>query len=275
MKLHDRLSWAQVQARAAAQLLLSTAGLHQPEERIVSDSQEFWHAGGHASWREDSHLRDARIFQGNDLWNEMGHRHLDLLEQGTRLVGRDRGDLGLVVDWGCGGGANAVQIAPKAREVVGVDISPTSLQECSRQVAATCDTPFRSILIDARTPESAVDIIAEPCDVFVSFYVFEAFPTPEYGERILRIAHRLLVPGGLALIQITYDTGNWRSRPRRRSYKSNPAAMTSYPLPAFWALAERCGLTPRWLHLVPQDTLGKRYAYVLLQNASNKDAIAG
>jgi hypothetical protein len=74
------------------------------------------------------------------------------------------------------------------------------------------------------------------------------------------------VPGGLALIQIAYDTGTWRTRPRRRSYRSNPAAMTSYALPTFWTLAERCGLTPRWLHLVPQDEVGKRYAYVLLEN---------
>jgi hypothetical protein len=83
---------------------------------------------------------------------------------------------------------------------------------------------------------------------------------------VLRIAHRMLAPDGLALIQITYDTGSWRTRPRRRDYRSNPAAMTSYPLDRFWGMADRCGLTPRWVHLVSRDEVGQRYAYVLMQN---------
>lgn len=262
----ETLAVARAQGRAAVQLVLSTARLHQRESRIVADAQRFWRDDRHASWRADAHWRDAPIFDGNDLWDAMGRRHLDLLQQGARLLGRDPADWGRVVDWGCGGGANAVQIAPHARHVIGVDFSPANLAECGRQVAATCDTPLQPVLIDADNPEVALERITGLCDVFVSFYVFELLPTPEYGQRILRIAHRLLAPGGVALIQITYDTGSWRTRPRRRLYRSNPAAMTSYPLHTFWALAQRCGLTPRWVHLVPRDEVGQRYAYVLLEN---------
>jgi SAM-dependent methyltransferase len=269
MNLNEKMGFAKRQARAATQLLLSTTRLHQPERRIGDDAQEFWRSGRHASWREDSHWREARLVQGNDLWTEMGCRHLDLMEQGARLLRRDHRTWGRVIDWGCGGGANAVQIAPRAQEFVGVDISPTNLEECERQVAATCNTPFHPLLIDVADPEAAIERVTSPCDVFVSFYVFELLPTPEYGERILRIAHRLLVPGGLALIQITYDTGGWRTRPRRRSYRSNPAAMTSYRLHTFWTLSEQCGLTPRWVHLVPHDEVGERYAYVLLENRAS------
>lgn len=42
--------------------------------------------------------------------------------------------------------------------------------------------------------------------------------------------------------------------------------MTSYPLEVFGSMATRCGLTPRWIHRVPRDEVGRRYAYVLMQN---------
>ncbi|MFC5993283.1 class I SAM-dependent methyltransferase, partial [Pseudonocardia hispaniensis] len=174
--------------------------------------------------------------------------------------------------WGCGGGANAVAFAPQAREFIGVDVSPESLRECERQVARVCDTPFRPVLIDVAAPEAALEAIPGPCEAFLSFYVFELLPTPAYGERILRIAHRLLAPGGLALIQIKYDTGSWRTKPRGRSYRFGPAGMTSYPIPAFWQLAQRCGLRPEYVHLVPRDELDERYAYFLLVNTAEPDA---
>jgi hypothetical protein len=102
MNLNEKMGFAKRQARAATQLLLSTTRLHQPERRIGDDAQEFWRSGRHASWREDSHWREARLVQGNDLWTEMGCRHLDLMEQGARLLRRDHRTWGRVIDWGCG-----------------------------------------------------------------------------------------------------------------------------------------------------------------------------
>jgi hypothetical protein len=145
-----------------------------------------------------------------------------------------------------------------------VDISTNTLTECAKQVAAVCDTPFQPVRIDVATPEDALRQITDPCDIFVSFYVFELIPTPEYGERILRIAHQLLAPGGLALIQIKYDDGRWLTKSRRRFRTSTLAETTTYPIASFWTLASRCGLTPHMIHLVPKDELDERYAYYLL-----------
>ena len=125
------------------------------------------------------------------------------------------------------------------------------------------DAKWRPVLIDVATPEKAIHD-ADVCDVWLSFYVFELIPSPEYGERLLRIAHQMLTPGGLALIQITYSDGRWSTRPRRRSYRSGLASMTTYRIDEFWAIAERCGFIPATIELVPRNELDERYAYFLL-----------
>lgn len=242
---------------------LSTIGLTQSETRIAADAHDYWTAAGGERWKSDSHWREANGFAEADLWDRIGRRHLAMVERGARAVEFTR-PWNRVIDWGCGGGANAVQFAPRCAELIGIDISRESLAECQRQVARVCDTPFRPVLIPVAEPEKATGEIGGGCDIFLCFYVFELIPTPEYGERILRIAHDLLAPGGIALIQIKYDEGSFWTRPRRRSYRSGLAEMTTYPIAEFWTLAARCGFRPESIELVPQDELDRRYAYFLL-----------
>lgn len=245
---------------------LATGGLGQSEERISADSQRYWSGSGESRWAANSHWRSAPVFEGTDLWSRIGKDHLELFERGARMVEFTR-PWRRIVEWGCGGGANALHFAPRAEEFVGVDISTDTLDECARQVAEVCDTPFRPVAIDVANPEDAVGLVGGECDVFLCFYVFELLPTPEYGQRLLRIAHELLNPGGLALIQIKYDDGRWLSKPRRRSYGSALADMTTYPIATFWQLAQQSGLRPEMVHLVPENELDHRYAYFLLRKA--------
>ncbi|UUV28674.1 class I SAM-dependent methyltransferase [Amycolatopsis roodepoortensis] len=249
------------------QRALATAGLRQRDSTIAADAQKYWRRPSGPRWAADSHWRDSPAFDGSDLWHKIGEEHLALFEAGARMAGFTR-TWDRVVEWGCGGGANAVRFAPRAGEFVGVDISTESLDECGKQIADVCDTPFRPTAVEVANPESALDRIDGECDVFLSFYVFELIPTPEYGERLLRIARDLLAPGGLALIQIKYNTGSWFTRPRRRSYRRGLADMTTYPIDGFWELSARCGLTPKAVHLVPRNELDARYAYFFLSKES-------
>lgn len=248
-----------------AQRGLSTVGLRQPESRISRDAQAYWSAVETDRWMNDSHWAAAPVFAGNDLWSQIGREHLDMAERGTRMVGFAR-PWQRVLEWGCGGGANAVHFAPRAAEFVGVDVAEESLRESERQVKAVCDTPFRPVLTTVAEPERVLGEVDGPCDLFLSFYVFELIPTPEYGARLLRIARELLVPGGIALIQVKYDDGRWSSRPRGRGYRRGLADMTTYPIAAFWELAVACGLQPETVQLVPRNELDRRYAYYLLSN---------
>ena len=246
------------------QRLLTGAGFVQSETRIVADAQAYWQEAGGRQWKAASHWRDAPRFAGNDLWWQIGHRHLLMFEAGARLAAFDR-SWDRVVEWGCGGGANAVHFAPRSRWYIGVDLTDETVAECARQVAAVCDTAFQPVVIDVAEPEAALRRITEPCDVFLCCYVFELIPTPEYGERVVRIAETLLAPGGLALLQIKYDDGRWWTRPRRRSYRRGLAEMTTYPIAKFWELTAQAGFTPLAIQLVPRNELDERYAYFLLQ----------
>ncbi|MHA6631465.1 class I SAM-dependent methyltransferase [Pseudonocardia sichuanensis] len=239
---------------------LQGVGFRRSDAAIEEEAQRYW---SEAHQGRGSHWQSTSRFAEGELWTQIGLRHLGMLRQAARTL--DAGsNLGRVVEWGCGGGANAVQIAPLAREFVGVDVSTHSLHECARQVLARCGTPFQPVLVDVRDPEAALRHIGAPCDVFLCVYVFELIPSPAYGERLLRIAHQILAPGGLALVQIKYDTGSWRTRPRRLSYRFSPGNTTTYPIHAFWELAARCGFAPRYVELVPQDELDERYAYFVL-----------
>jgi hypothetical protein len=157
-----------------------------------------------------------------------------------------------------------VCFAPWAGEFVGVDVATESLDECGAQVARVCDTPWTPVLADVARPEDAADAIG-PCDLWLSFYVFELLPSREYGVRLLRIAHRMLRSEGLAVIQVKYTDGTWATRPRRWGYGSSVAGMTAYGIAEFWELAARVGFVPELVELRPQDELDRRYAYFTLR----------
>lgn len=249
---------------------LSSVGLAQSQSRICADSQRYWLGATHSGWKGNSHWRDASVFAGSHLWWEIGRRHLLMLERGARMVEFKR-PWNRVLEWGCGGGANAVHFAPRAKEFIGVDVSADSLDECGRQIATVCDTIFRPVLIEVGNPEAALSEVNSPCDIFLCSYVFELIPTPEYGAQLLHIARKLLAPGGLALIQIKYDVGRWSTRPRRRGYRSGLAEMTTYPIASFWEFGARCGLTPEAIQLVPKNELDERYAYFLFSNGTDTE----
>lgn len=249
-------------AEDLVQRVLSRVGLAQSEARIAEDARDYWADSGGAKWKANSHWRDANVFGDGGLWYDIGKRHLDMFDRMSRVVGAD-GPPRRVVEWGCGGGANAVHFAPHAEEFVGVDVVPETLDECARQVSAHGGGAFTPVLAEVAHPERVVDAVGT-CDVFLCFYLFELIPTPEYGERLLRIAADVLAPGGLALIQVKYHDGDFWTRPRRRGYRTSVAGMTTFAIPEFWQLTERCGLRPEIVELVPENELDRRYAYFLV-----------
>lgn len=250
-------------AEDRAYRILTAAGVRQSQAALTGDAQQYWSAPDDGRWQSDSHWRGAGVFEGTDLWSQIGVRHLAMVERAAKAVAFDR-PWSRIVEWECGGGANAVHFAPRAQEFVGVDISAETLSECGKQVAAVCDTAWRPVQVDVANPEAAADQV-ESCDLWLSYYVFELVPSREYGVRLLHIAHRMLRPGGLACIQIKYSDGSWSTRPRRWGYRSGVAGMTAYRVEEFWELAERIGFVPELVELRPRDELDYRYAYFTLR----------
>lgn len=103
----------------------------------------------------------------------------DLLE---RIRGKD------VLDFGCGVGAEAVEMAGVARSVFGLDILPTSLEK-ARERAAAAAVAERCTF--GTTPP------ARKVDAIISLDSFEHFDDP--GD-ILRKMYDLLRPGGQVIV---------------------------------------------------------------------------
>lgn len=236
----------------------------QGEGELAADAQAYWR-GDHSILPQYSHWRGAGVFDDDDRWRRMGQRHVELYRRLARMAGKPE-QIGTIVEWGCGGGANAVPFAGLSSTFVGVDVSRTSLEECGRQLAAVGFEDYVPVEIDVADPERALDALPGPADVFLCTYVFEVLPSVEYGFRVLRLAHRLLADDGAALIQIKCTDGSWETRPRPFSYRRNVTQITTYSLEQFWTEAQRIGFTPLAVTLVPHDELtgDLHYAYVLM-----------
>lgn len=254
-------------AKAAMEIAVRNAiGFGEPEAKLIGDSQTYWNDSADRSLKQNSHWRGVGIFADDSRWLALGREHLQLYEEFARAL-----DLKCwprrIVEWGCGGGMNAVHLAGPADEFYGVDISSSSLEECGKQMRAAGLPNFSPVLIDAAEPEAALHKVKNPCDLFISTYVFELLPTPEYGIRVLRIAHELLAPGGIAIIQIKYSEGNAKTQSRAWAYAKNLAWNATYRIEEFWRAAQECNLTPKLVKLLPRQPLvnDRNYAYFLLQ----------
>jgi hypothetical protein len=232
----------------------------QPLSRRLGDARGYWSGQAGSRWLSDSHWRSGLE---EDAWLEVGQDHLAIFEQFGKALGTPANP-GVVVEWGCGGGANAVAFAPIAKKFIAADVSGDSVAECVRQIAAVCDTSTECVLIDIEHPERAVAGREGTCDAFLCLYVLELTAGPEEALRILRIAERLLATGGIAFVQVKYHTADWRTRGHKRNYRANLANMTTFGIDEFWLSATECGLTPRLITLVPKNRLDERYAYYAL-----------
>jgi SAM-dependent methyltransferase len=101
---------------------------------------------------------------------------------GNEFLGRARGKT--VVDFGCGEGAEAIELARSgAKRVIGIDIREDVLEKARRDAMAARVERICEFVTETRTP----------ADVILSLDSFEHFADP---SGILRVMDRLLLPGG-------------------------------------------------------------------------------
>lgn len=244
--------------------VLTAVGLHQSEQRLIADAAHYWADQTATTWENDSHWCGRSVID-EDMFRRIGSANTSLFDRLVTTVGHGK-RLGRVLEWGVGGGANAVRFAPRADSFIALDVNPASTSEAARRVEGVCDTPVTEVVIDLADPESARQWVPdESLDLFVCLYVLELVPTPEYGMRLMHIARTMLRPGGLAFVQIKYETGSLSTRPFRRNYGRNSANMTTYSLDGFWNAVADVGLEPVAMVLVPENDLDRRYAYLLFR----------
>lgn len=242
---------------------LAAVGGRRFRDRIAGQAARYWSAPAGAVWEANSHWRSGI---GDEAWLEVGDDHWKMYETFARAL--QLPGPSTVMEWGAGGGANAVAFAPHTQRFIAADISQDNLDECVRQVRATCTTAVETRRIDLAYPQQAAVGLAGSCNVFLCLYVIELTANTDAVRAILNIASSVLVPGGLALVQIKYHTSDRQTRGRAGlTYDRNLASTTTFTIEEFWQLAADCGLIPQLITLVPENRLDCRYAYYALTAA--------
>ncbi|WP_110470386.1 class I SAM-dependent methyltransferase [Williamsia limnetica] len=234
---------------------------HQSARRRLADAADYWTDDTTAAWAANSHWRGGLDIED---WTRLGTEHLEMFRTFAKALGVAPNPK-LMIEWGCGGGANAVAFAPHVGRLLVADVSAPSVAETIRQVAAVCSTPVGGIEVDIASPATAAAGLEDQCDLFLCVYVLELVPSQQDAMEIIEIAERLLVSGGVALIQVKYHTTSRWTRGRRRNYHRNLANMTTFGIDEFWTAATERGLTAKLVTLVPENALDRRYAYLALQ----------
>ena len=217
------------------------------------------------------HWRGKGVFEGNEEgWLQLGREHLDLVNSYACQLDL-KFPVDKIVEWGCGGGANAVHFGSKANKYFGIDINPESLSECTNQMSNFGYRNFHPFLIDTSNPEKALVEDIKDSDFFICTYVYELLPSPEYGLRILELANRILKINGIGFIQIKYNSGERKFRSRKWGYKLNPYNMTTYTIEEFWNHTLAFGFQPYGVYLMPKQEIVSdyRYAYYFLKKVNH------
>jgi hypothetical protein len=238
--------------------------LDHATSQTATGAGDYWTASERRPWiRDMSHWRGQGRWKDDAAWLSIGQQHVAMVRRMMRAAGTST-PVRRMLEWGPGGGANAVAFAPWLETFYGVDISRPNLQECGRQLKASGFDGFHPIHIPAANPTAVMDHGAHPVDLFLSTAVFQHFPSQAYGISVLNLARKLLGRDGLALIQIRYDDGTDDVRCKSGEYNDATAVtFTSYRIDAFWQLAEQAGFEPLSVTLQRESL----YAYYALRAA--------
>ena len=253
--------------RPACDRLGGALGFKQSDMRIQKDALSFWEKHTASNFGVNSHWRGHGIFENDDeRWLSLGQRHVGVFNRLSSTAATPFPTAPSILEWGCGGGSNAVAFAKTSSQFIAVDISKKSVDECLRQMELLGLKNGIGVVADIHCPEGVLKEV-DPVDVVLCTYVFECLPTRTYALRLVRMFHEVLKPGGLAIVQIRYATARVSTRGRSWGYKLGFSKMVSFFLDEFWNACTQVGFKPRCIELLPIDesVFDERYAYFLLE----------
>lgn len=164
----------------------------ESKSTLTRDASDYWNASKSSGIIRDlSHwVREGR-WGDEQAWHNIG-RHHQGMHANLNILAKRTTPVRSMLEWGSGGGANAVTFSQEIPLFYGVDISSANLEECGRQLSNNNYVGFHPILIEIDKPESCLKVVKSPVDFFLSTAVFQHFPSKSYGERVTRIAFQLL-----------------------------------------------------------------------------------
>jgi SAM-dependent methyltransferase len=103
-----------------------------------------------------------------------------------------------VLDFGCGVGRSLIPFSDLAREVVGLDVSPSMLREARRNCDERKASNVKLLLCD-----DALSSLTGTFDLIHSYITFQHIP-PDRGRAIFCHLLDYLAPGSVAALHVTY-----------------------------------------------------------------------
>lgn len=227
------------------------------QNHLLNEISNFWNAAiANDNIKGFSHFKNYGKWEDGELWDQLGLENIARFE--VLKILSDTDSIESMLEWGVGGGANAVKFCGEVKEFYGVDISSASISECEIKIKAESKGTFNYWLarIPIDNPKMVYDYVPK-VDFFLSTSVFQHFPNPEYGKRIASLAYSILKNDGIALIQIKYG----EHKEYHSDYAKEAANFTLYPLSVFRDLMTQIGFK------VLSVTLDTKtfYAYYYLQ----------
>jgi hypothetical protein len=217
----------------------------------MNDSLETLTADAHSYWNRDdpwtrsvSHFTGARRCPAN-RWKRIGDRNWQRFTTFVERVNARLEDFQSMVEWGPGGGANAVAFCRHFKRFYGVDVSRLSLVECRDQLGARMLADcFTEVPINCAEPHAALHLVDTPVDFFLSTACYQHFPSKSYGAHVTNLAGMMLRPDGIAMIQIRWNDGGQYHAPKTSKYckGKNAIRFTSYNIGEFLGIASDAGL---------------------------------
>lgn len=245
----------------------SRLNITESEEKLAYDNQIFWNRDySNPILAQDAHWLNNGKFEDHQVWLNLGKEHLKLMFDFSSVL-KINFPVKQIIEWGSGGGANAVHFAPLTEKFIGIDITSESLEECERQVLKTGLKNFVPVKINASVPETVLNSNIKDADLFICTYVYELFPSSEYGLNILKLANLMLKKDGIAFVHIRYNDGRESLKSKKWGYNLHPYIMTTYTLEEFWEKSKDCGFEPLCIYMKPDQPLvdDKYYAYYFLK----------
>ena len=133
--------------------------------------------------------------RGGTLFRDIGASSVRRLKQ----AGFER--FGGVLEWGCGGGANAVALAGLCKWYYGVDVSRASLDACESEMRGK-EVCFDTILVSTSDdPRNVLPLSFGVYDLFICTHVIQHMHDRDYARAVTREGLAGLGPNGVALLQ--------------------------------------------------------------------------
>jgi ubiquinone/menaquinone biosynthesis C-methylase UbiE len=165
---------------------------------IERDAYSFWNEQSQ-SIRHLSHIYLADKSQDNHDLDSFSSLNAQVFDNFAQSLSKDCTKL-VALEWGCGGGANAVELCKKFKKIFLVDISEQSIAACKERLESAGVSNFEFIhLSTLRDFEKLKNIRV---DAIFSTAVFQHFPSKEYAREVLLEMSKILSSKGFIMIQV-------------------------------------------------------------------------